>query len=183
MDISSCTRKSLALIFCLFIYTISAVTFAEEPLYNPNRINFNQGNARGLVGDLETYALTVAKKYINRHGSFSPFGIALTSQGEFQLIVGNGKNAKKDLSMLLKSYRKLARQNEIVAAAIVYDTKIQVPHLNKPTNAIYITLDSQLTRSRNGFSIYNKVRQGRYRFKNLQSRHRDNTRIFSASRR
>ena len=176
MDINA-YLKSLTLALCLTL-GVGTYCYAETPPYVPNKIDFNEENAVGLVEDLRTYALTIAQKYVQRYGGFAPFGVTITLQGEYQVIVGNGKDAKKDLAMLFNAYRKKAQSNEIVAAAVVYDTRMNVPNENRVSDAIYITVDSKLTRSNNGFAFYTKVRPGHYRFDNLRSHSIDQTKIF-----
>lgn len=150
----------------------------QEQPYLDNQVNFTKHNAQGTLLDLELFALDLARKHIYKLGSFSPFGVTITTSGKYRLLVGSGKDTRKDLDVIIASYRKKAASGEIVAAVVVYDTQVKVADDTQAVDAIYFTSDSRFTESKSGFTTYSKNPNGQYLFGQITVRASDKTAFF-----
>ena len=165
----------------LTIVLVLPQTTLAEKYFKPAsgaKVNFTRTNAHDSLKDLLDIAVHNAKKQINAFGSFAPFGIVITRKGQYQVIVGNGKDSQKDLVMIRNTYRRKALSKTIVAAAIVYNSSINVPEQEKPIDAIYINSDSIYTGPKNGYQPYAKTAEGKYRYEKMVKREEDTSRIF-----
>ena len=169
-----------SLLFALNAPANESANETDKQFYKPAtgvKVNFNRQNAESSLKDLLDVAIASAKRQIDAYGSFSPFGIVITNKGTYQVIVGNGKDSGKDLTMIKQTYRRKALTRTIVAAAIVYNSSVDMPD-KKNIDAIYINADSIYTGPRNGFQAYAKSDDGKYRYEKLIKLDEDKTRIF-----
>ncbi len=127
------------------------------------KIIVTSNNATQAMRKLQDHALHLAKKTIRQEGALSPFGISVDKNGDYSLAYGQGIDAQADLNSITARFRKQALANEIVAAAIIYDTKIRGRDGNS-VDAIYITYDSLYTPAKNGYALYFKSRTGKIKY-------------------
>lgn len=172
-DTRICFRSSLlAVILGIIAMTTAA---AEQPSV---KIVVTSSNAPQAMRKLLNHALRLAKKSIRQQGSFSPFGVSVDKDGNYSLAYGQGIDAQTDLDTISNQFRKQSTANEIVAAAIVYDTKIRGRDGNS-VDAIYITYDSLYTPAKNGYALYFKSRNGKIKYTGFVPQEKVKTAIFT----
>jgi hypothetical protein len=167
--------------FSLPIFSVSVCADTGKGYYRPAsgiKVNFTRQSAKESMNDLLQVVIQNAKRQIEANGFFSPFGIVITNKGTYQVIVGNGKDTAKDLTMIRNTYRRKARGKSIVAAAIVYNTSVEVPNQTKPLDAIYVNCDNIYTGPRNGYIPYSKSEDGSYQYEKSVKLAEDKTKIF-----
>lgn len=91
--------------------------------------------------------LPFAKKMLDEHGEFLPFGAEMRLNGEIVSIAGYDGNEhppSKDIIALLDDhFLTAASRREVIATALIYDVRVTPPDSTQSTDAVAIALDHQ----------------------------------------
>jgi hypothetical protein len=102
------------------------------------------------MDDLDTLMQNVvplAEKLLEEHGTFPPYGGAMTTDGEIHLV-GVKTDVEYDsadalLESLLDSLKRGAESGTFTATALVLDVEVTLPGAERPTDAIRAVLEHQ----------------------------------------
>jgi hypothetical protein len=89
--------------------------------------------------------LPTAKKFLEQHGEFFPFGAAMKPSGEIVVVAGYDGRERPPSSDIIKflmaAFVAAAGLKEYKATALAYDVKVNLPSSNKKSDAIVVALD------------------------------------------
>jgi hypothetical protein len=112
------------------------------------------------LDELLDVLLPFAKKKLQEHGDFHPFGALMQSDGAMEMVGasdGNEFPKAMDLIQILEaSFRKSAQLGEIKAAGICCDVRVIPPGEQDKTDAIQMTLEHLEGQTVSVFLTYRK---------------------------
>lgn len=86
-----------------------------------------------------------AKRMLNEHGEFHPYGAAMRSDGEIISIAGDtGEEmppSQELIELLRNGFQQEAAKGEYKATGLFYDVRITLPSSTEKTDAIAVVLD------------------------------------------
>jgi len=103
-------------------------------------------NAKQESERLMNAVLPLAQKMLRQYGEFYPYGGYMKPDGTIVEVGADDPDANrpksKDLIYVLRSsFREMARSNKCKAVAIVFDVAVNLPKLNRKSDAIQVYLE------------------------------------------
>jgi hypothetical protein len=122
-------------------------------------------------------ALEFAQKMLKEHGEFYPFGTSMDPDGKIIMdgaTTGQEHPPSQELfDLLSESYAKRANTDELRAAAICADMRVQPPGSLQKTDAISVALEHANGEAVTVFLPYQKGWFGRVRYGTVFASRRD----------
>lgn len=124
--------------------------------------------------------IVFAKRMLNEHGEFHPYGAAMKFDGEIVYIAGDTDDemppSQELIELLTSGFQQAAAKREYKATALFYDVRIMMPNSTEKTDAIAVALDHADAYSVIVFHPY-KVVDGQFVFGELMANKGEN-RVF-----
>ena len=131
-DLPMASRRSL----CLFFLAGLSCSTAQAQFVT---------DAESECEQLMNSALPLAKKLLQEHGEFFPFGLALTGKGQVVTVAAHdgpeNPTSEDVIRQLKQTFVAQAKAGEYRATALVYDAQVQSATKGMKTDAIAVALD------------------------------------------
>ena len=102
------------------------------------------------------FLVPFAEKCLNKQGGFEPFAAVVTPEGELEAIACMPPTEE----MFVGSLRAAAKAKKVRASGICVDVEVDLPHGNKRTKAVKVSLDSAEGQVVDCYVPYRKAKGG-----------------------
>ena len=127
--------------------------------------------ANADLEELLNALLPFAQEMLAKHGEFYPIGASMDKTGEISCAAADTGDEQPDsqdvIELLTKGFREEARQGNIRAAAICYDSRIVPPGKTEKVDAIAIRSEHKDGDAIDAYIPYRKGKLGKYKYDDL----------------